>query len=538
MKGKMTWFAVCLLLLSLLASVGLAQTAPVINVDELVGMEMDASAFTLATSGGKVTSAQVKLDDTVGKYVQLYGEIYPVDPEAPNIEFSVVLPYEWNGKSMHFGGGAYNGSIPNLLGNTSFGTTSPFKLGYVCFGSDSGHQASSANDATFALNDEALLNWGHEHILKCYDAMQAVVKAYYGVAPEYVYWNGNSTGGREGLSAATRYGKYYDGVISNNPTANYIGLRLWGAVISNNVYNSYDAETYPHSDGFIPEDVVKAISAEAIARYDGLDGIEDGIVSNVWAARAQKNEFLAEIKEKYALTDTQMKTLDIYENGYQLSYTLANGFTSYGGYLALEGGVMDLGPDEVPRNPLDTTYNVHHGDRADQNFRYLVARDPDFSVLSIKDWTNLEGEMLDRTLWVSENIDATSANFDDFIANGGKLILTSGWYDTSVSTFQIIAMYNTYVEKYGKEAADAFCKFYTVPSVTHSSGLKWDNLSALDTWVTTGEYPETVIGTLSVTGGEIPLPQYPGWVKYVDGDPLAASSYEVSTEIPENYSFD
>ncbi len=78
--------------------------------------------------------------------------------------------------------------------------------------------------------------------------------------------HGNSTGGREALSCATRYGKYYDGIISNNPTANYIGLRLWGAIISSNMYASYDEKKYPHSDGFIPEDIVKAISAEAIAR--------------------------------------------------------------------------------------------------------------------------------------------------------------------------------------------------------------------------------------------------------------------------------
>lgn len=542
MKQKLSLLLALLMVLSTLAFAGVAEgtaLTPAVTAEELVGMEMDASAFTLATSGAKVTSAVIKMDANVGKYVQVYGEIYPVDPAAFNIEFSIVLPAEWNGKAIQFGGGGYSGSIPNLIGVTSFGSTSPFQQGYVCFGDDSGHQSDSANDATFALNDESLMNWGHEHILKCYDAMQAIVNAYYGNAPEYVYWNGNSTGGREALSCATRYGKYYDGIICNNPTANYIGLRLWGAVISSNVYASYDEQNYPHSDGFIPEDTVKAISADAIARYDMLDGIEDGIVSNMWAARAQKNDFLAEIKTKYSLNDAQMKTLDIYENGYKLNFELANGFTTYGGYAALEGGVMDLGPDEVPRDPLDTAYNVHHGDRADQNFRYLVARDPEFSILKdVEDWTDLQGDILERTLWVSNNIDANSANFDEFIAHNGKLILTSGWYDTSVAPFQVLAMYNTYVEKYGKDTVDSFCKYYIVPSVTHGGGVTWDNLGTLDTWVTTGTYPENVTGLLKATGAEIPMPQYPGWVKYVEGDPMQASSYEVSFEIPENYNFD
>ena len=543
MKRKISLLLVLAMLLSAIGFTAFAEdttAAPAVAADELVGMEIDASQFTLKTSGAKVTAAEVRIDPTVGKYVKVSGEIYPVDPEAFNIEFAVVMPYAWNGKAMQFGGGGYSGSIQmDLLGNTSFGTTSPFQQGYVCFSDDSGHQGGDANDATFALNDEALLNWGHEHILKSYDAMQAIVNAFYGKSPDRVYWNGNSTGGREALSCATRYGKYYDGIICNNPTANYIGLRLWGAIISSNVYASYDAEKYPHSDGFIAEDVVKAISADAIARYDALDGLEDGVVSNIWAARAQKNDFLAEIKEKYNLNDAQMKTLDIYENGYELKYTLANGFTTYGGYTALEGGVMDLGPDEVPRDPLDTAYNVHHGDRADQNFRYLVARDPNFSILKdVEDWTDLHGDILDRTLWVSENIDANSANFDEFIAHGGKLILTSGWYDTSVAPFQIMAMYNKYVEKYGQETVDSFCKYYIVPGVTHGGGIFWDNLYALDTWVTTGEYPEGMTGFLRTTGNNIPMPQYPGWVKYVEGDPTQASSYEVSFEVPENYNFD
>lgn len=36
---------------------------------------------------------------------------------------------------------------------------------------------------------------------------------------------------------------------------------------------------------------------------------------------------------------------------------------------------MDLGPDPVPREPLDTRYNVHHGDRSDGVFKYFITKD-------------------------------------------------------------------------------------------------------------------------------------------------------------------
>lgn len=31
------------------------------------------------------------------------------------------------------------------------------------------------------------------------------------------------------------------------------------------------------------------------------------------------------------------------------------------------------------------------------------------------------------------------------------------------------------------------------------------------------------------------MAEFPGWVKYVEGDPLEGSSYTISTEIPEGF---
>ena len=163
------------------------------------------------------------------------------------------------------------------------------------------------------------------------------------------------------------------------------------------VYESYDAEKYPYSDGFIDEDTVKAIQADAVALYDGLDGIEDGIVSNIYAARANRDNFLKQITEKYGLTKAQLKTIDVYENGYTLDYAMANGMNAYHGYSALEGGAMDLGPDPVPREPLDTTYNVHHGDRADGVFKYFITKDPNW-VLIDHDYYHPDQELYDMLM--------------------------------------------------------------------------------------------------------------------------------------------
>ena len=102
---------------------------------------------------------------------------------------------------------------------------------------------------------------------------------------------------------------------------------------------------------------------------------------NVMHKEMQRNGFLKIITEKYGLTDAQLKTLDVYENGFKLNYSLSNGFDTYYGYNALEGGLMDLGSDPVYLEPLDTKYNVHHGDRADGVFKYIITKDHSWKLI-------------------------------------------------------------------------------------------------------------------------------------------------------------
>ena len=133
--------------------------------------------------------------------------------------------------------------------------------------------------------------------------MRYVVNHFYGQEPVFNYFAGCSTGGREALECATTYGKYYDGVFCSQPASNYVLARLWGAVLSQAVYKNFDADTYPHSDGYIDEETLKGIQQDAISLYDKWDGIEDGIVCNIFAARNNRDNFLNIIRKKYHLTD-------------------------------------------------------------------------------------------------------------------------------------------------------------------------------------------------------------------------------------------
>ena len=40
-----------------------------------------------------------------------WASIAPTDPSAPPIKFQVNLPVEWNGRSLQYGGGGFNGVL-------------------------------------------------------------------------------------------------------------------------------------------------------------------------------------------------------------------------------------------------------------------------------------------------------------------------------------------------------------------------------------------------------------------------------------------
>ena len=73
----------------------------------------------------------------------MLGHIEPVDPKAPPVKFQVNLPVEWNGRSVQYGGGGFNGVLITGLGLPPaypFDKPSPLARGFVTYGTDSGHE--------------------------------------------------------------------------------------------------------------------------------------------------------------------------------------------------------------------------------------------------------------------------------------------------------------------------------------------------------------------------------------------------------------
>ncbi|MCA8434507.1 tannase/feruloyl esterase family alpha/beta hydrolase [Burkholderia seminalis] len=506
----------------------------------LNGLAIPASSIAEPTGGATITSAT--LVEAAGEYCQVNGAIAPVDPAAPSIRFQVNLPTHWNRKALHYGGGGFDGTLitgVDALDMAPTGTPTPLADGYATFGDDSGHQSASITDGKFAANDESLANYGGLSLKKTHDVAMALIRKRYASAPGKTYFFGSSTGGRDGLSEAQRWPADYDGIVVNRPALNYTGLRLSNVVLGRALYLNNGA-------GWL--DVAKTVLLQnaVMSACDALDGVADGIVSNVAACKAQSATVLASVRcpngadsGDTCLSDAQIATIQTIAAPLQLPYPLANGVTQYAGYNILAGSVFagpyttrDLGESKVPANPAGKK-DANQWVTGDQWVKYFVTRVPTFDSLTF-DPVN-PGAYQSRVQALSALTDATSTDLSAYVAKGGKLIMTHGLADEIVSTDSSTDYYAGLVQRFGQGTVDGFVRFYLMPGVGHGTGPfhpAIDSLSALDEWVESGKAPETLTMSdlnAATLGRTRPLCRYPLWPKYIGGDVKAAASFQCTS---------
>ncbi len=213
-------------------------------------------------------------------FCKVIGRIEPTDPKAPPIRFQVNLPVEWNGRSLQYGGGGFNGVLITGLGLPTaypFDKPSPLARGFVTYGTDSGHETKQGEPPqVFALNDEAFENFAHRSYKKVRDAAVAVMARAYGRPPQKIYFMGSSEGGREGLTMAQRYPDDFDGIFARVPVINWVGLQHAGT----------RSGIATMGEGWIRPAQVKLVADAVRQACDKADGADDQLVQNPVGCKA------------------------------------------------------------------------------------------------------------------------------------------------------------------------------------------------------------------------------------------------------------
>jgi feruloyl esterase len=141
-----------------------------------------------------------------------------------------------------------------------------------------------------------------------------------------------------------------------------------------------------------------------------------------------------------------------------------------------------------------------------------------------------------RITEISEIWDANSVDLSQFMSKGGKVILTVGSIDHTITPYNTVNYYERLVTRFGQAVADSFIRFYRIPGFAHGNGLfnaKFDALGALDAWVDGGRAPGTMEAVDINPENHLrrrPMCVYPAWPRYKgNGDVNAASSFSCAT---------
>jgi feruloyl esterase len=403
-----------------------------------------------------------------------------------DIKVEVWLPADaWNNKFQAVGNGGWAGVISYSA------LAEAVRNGYASASTDTGHVGGRG---TFALgHPEKLIDfaWRSEHEMAV--KAKAIIQAFYGAAPRLSYWNGCSTGGRQGLKAAQMFPDDYDGIIAGAP-ANRTAISLWVA---------HAVLKEPAS--YIPPAKYPIIHQAALAVCDSRDGLKDGLIDNPPKCDFDPKVLLCKSADgSECLTGPQVEAAKkIYSpainprTGKQLFSSLVPG-------TELGWGVQALGPE-----PSANIYD---------QYRYVVFKDPNW------DWKTFDFDKDVERGDLPENLimNATDPNMKAFFARGGKLLMYQGWSDPNVPAPNTVKYYNSVVDNLGGPAkASNSIRLFMAPGMGHCSGGEgpnvFDKIGPLEQWVEHGKTPDQLNASHS-TNGQVdrtrPLCPYPQVAKY------------------------
>jgi feruloyl esterase len=577
-----------LLVVAIIAQAALAQPAPARFTDKpvvitpaacvtaRVGESIPVSAIGEPVSA--VTLAEphwIAATDALPARCEVDGRMMPLDtaPTARAINFRVWLPAEWNRRAAQQGGGGMNGVVPDLRGaGYAIDGRSPAQLGFVTYGSDSGHQSSfggrgrgapapppppGADDWT--LNDEAIRNLGYAQLKKTHDAAMAIVQRVYGERPRYSYFTGTSQGGREALTVAQRYPADYDGVIANVPIVGFSSLMLGPELIR--------IHEKPRAN-WVTRAKVNAIRAEFLRQCDGLDGLSDGVINNYMACRAifdvtegapnrhpwtakrcpdNVDPNPADTSTKACLTDGQISTLEVVYSRYRFATPLANNVRTFGMWVpntdpSGSGLIVDTRFKGQEGAAPDAPLHTHLGVLGVTGFlmRDLFANPLDYQ----------EGGPLNRRREeLSAILDSTTPDLRAFARRGGRMIATIGTNDTLASPGAQLDYYQSVIDTMGRETVDRFARLFVIPQANHGlmaatadidgSGqaiaraplpTSYERFAVLVDWVERGVVPAMALTVTGEGGRSMPLCSYPYYPRVSGGVGTATPTFVCAAE--------
>ena len=432
------------------------------------------------------------------------------DSAGNPIHIYLWLPDSWNGRFQGVGGAVYE------CGPVYSETAAAIQGGYASATTDCGVNPADLLTGSWALNSNGTLNtpliddFSYAGIHDMTVAGKAVTQVYYPSPLRYSYFNGCSTGGREGLMEAQRYPADYNGIVSGSPAINwtkFIPSELWPELVM------------LQSKDFLPACKETAFTDAVIAAC--ADG--SGVIENPAACRFNPFKLVGEVTPCGTITQTDAAVMEkIWTgpvvDGRHLWYGLEPGSS----VLSLAATTSSNGTTGPEPFPIPVGW-----------LQYWLTQNPGFN------WQTLTDEQFLRYFEQSVAefaypIATDNPDLGAFERDGGKILIWHGLADQLIFPQGTIQYYQRVQDTLGAENTATFARLFIAPGAQHCAAAAGpapaNPLQDVVNWVEHGQAPATILATggtdpASSEPTQRPLCMYPYLSEYVSGDPDNLSSY-------------
>ena len=428
-----------------------------------------------------VSATLVAATSDVPEHCRVFGVI------RPEIGFGVHLPTGWNWRFYMQGNGGYAGNAPDAEGTLRTAMRA-IANGFAAASTDTGHDARVEPLGTFAHNNLAKeIDYAFRAVHLTAVTAKAVIAAYYDTPQRYAYWDGCSTGGRQGLMSAQRFPGDFDGIVAGAPVQNFTDTQMAY------IWNNQALARTPLTEAKV------ALVGEAVyARCDTADGLEDGVLTE-----PQRCDFDPAVHLPVCDGST---TADCFTPGEVDTLTAIYAGPTGNSQQLFPGQPLGAEAGGGWTNWIISDRGPTIGSRFSETFfKYLAFTpdEPDF------DWRTFDFNADPDRITIREILDATDPDLSAFHARGGKMITHFGWADKNVEA------------TLGVETTSEFYRLFMVPGMFHCTGGlgtdRFDAMTPLINWVESGSPPD-LIPAARVEAGAVtrtrPLCPYPQIATY------------------------
>jgi feruloyl esterase len=442
---------------------------------------------------------------------------------AGRIRFHMQLPLpdSWNGRLLNIGDGGKDGALDFANHRLA--------QGYAVANSNTGHDSGSTPRASFASDDmQAMIDFGYRAIHLTANASKAVVRAYYGRTAAYTYFEGCSTGGRQGLMEAQRYPDDFVGIVAGAPVFDYQALNISHVWIAQKVFadNFRGSLAFDKDGDGVPESTTKwqILKDAVVAKCDAIDGIRDGLIDDPTACNFNPETDLVSrfcpgnTDGDDCFTRRQIETIkDIYRGPYDSKGTRIMKGMDFGSEWEWDRTMFPHKGNNL--FPAKLLYGVDHINYLFYEKSPGVPMPNPLDITQVPDkratppefawWEfNIDDVTAGKGKFMSAITDATDPNLSRFLnREGGKLLLYHGWADAESQGEPTLDYYKAVVQAtFGGniEAAREKVRLFMVPGMGHCGGgpgcSEWDRLAPLVDWVENGKAPDHLVAEHRTNG--------------------------------------